>query len=111
MITENSNVALRAMEQRGSKRPVFLECIQKDGRCTAFAYSYLTEIRFNPNLPELRCFFGETEILARGRNLAQVYEGLRMCRLTQIEEKDLAEDTGSEDTVFVDSLLITSVHK
>ena len=107
---EGGMISARAMEQRGSKRPIFLECIQKTGTRTAFAYSYMTELRFNPNVPELRVFFGETEVLVQGRNLLLTYEGLRQCRLTQIEEKSLNEDDGDEDSAFVDSIIIRSKH-
>jgi hypothetical protein len=97
---------------RGVKdRAIMLSIYKKDGSATAFGFSWLERVEFNPSSGLLLHFMGQT-VKITGRNLnaeirpnVRLFDGLCRHRVPWIKEADgLAAMTASTNAIIFESI-------
>lgn len=88
-------------------RAIMLELRHKDGRLTAFPYSYLTKVEFDPS-EGLTLHFGDNTVKLVGRNLnaetrtnVRLFGALVRHRVPWIQEADRATSLEAPDDAVV----------
>lgn len=74
-----------------SREDIMLDVRLRDGSREAFAYAYLTKIKYTPK-DVVRIEFGITVVKIAGRRLARLYEALCEHRVRFVQEGNVAEE-------------------
>jgi hypothetical protein len=94
------------IEPQQTGRAIMLELRTRDGKRTAYAYSYLTEAIYEPETG-IVINVSDVQIIIKGRCLEDVYFYLLANRLNYVQEDYSGIDSGGKDA-FIEAIVITA---
>lgn len=94
------------IEPQQTARAIMFEVRTKDGKRTAYSYSYITEAVYEPETGII-IHVADALVTVKGRNLDTIYYYLLSNRLTYIQEDFSGTDTNDSD-LFVEAIEINA---
>lgn len=89
-------------DRQENGRALMFELRTRDGKRSAYPYSYMTRAEFNPN-GGIAIFVSSAVVEIKGRGLEAIFTYLLQNRLTWVKEDSSGMDT-DEEAVFVESV-------
>lgn len=99
---DSDDIRYYGIEPQITARALMFELRTKDGKRTAYSYSYMTEANYEPE-KGITINVSDVVITITGRNLGEIFNYLVSNRLTYIQEDYSGIDDG-ESQLFIESI-------